>query len=590
MSDTGNNILDLLSGPADLRRLKREQLPQLADELRGFLIESVYQTGGHLGAGLGVVELTIALHYVFNTPEDRLIWDVGHQCYPHKILTGRKGQMATLRHTGGMCGFPLREESEYDAFGTGHSSTSISAALGMAMAASAKGENRQAIAVIGDGAMTAGQAFEALNHAACVQANLLVILNDNDMSISPSVGMLAKYLRGLQSDVDEMDSDSVVHLDGSLGERGMSITGPVPGHHLPTLVDTLQKLKEKLGPKLLHVVTRKGRGLSEAEADPVRYHAVSKVSSSTPKDKRPTWANRFGQWLCAAAESDDRLFGITPAMREGSDLIQFSERFPSRYCDVAIAEQHAVTFAGGLACEGMKPVLAIYSTFLQRGYDQLIHDIALQNLDVLFAIDRAGLVGDDGPTHHGIFDIAALRAVPNMVLMAPSDEVELRQILSFGYDYSGPAAVRYPRGEASLPVVSGLDFLVELGKARVLRQGDNIALLAFGPLVSEAIKIAEQLSATVIDMRFIKPYDQTLVAELAASHSLLVTLEEGAAKGGIGEEVANFVHSLEESNAQVLTMGVPDRFIPHGSRSDQLNQCHLTAEGILEAITSRLEG
>ena len=587
MSDTGNPILDLLNGPEDLRKLELSRLPLLAQELRRFIINSVYQTGGHLGAGLGVVELTIALHYVFNTPDDRLIWDVGHQCYPHKILTGRKEQMATLRHTGGLCGFPSREESVYDAFGTGHSSTSISAALGMAIAAKAKGEDRQAIAVIGDGAMTAGQAFEALNHAACVQANLLVILNDNDMSISPSVGMLAKYLRGLQSDVDGTKSDAIVHLE----DHGMSLTGPVPGHHLPTLVKTLQTLREKSGPKLLHVVTRKGKGLPEAEADPVRYHAVAKITAEEDKPRQPTWANRFGEWICDKARGDQRLFAITPAMREGSDLVRFSQQFPERYSDVAIAEQHAVTLAGGLACEGMKPVLAIYSTFLQRGYDQLIHDVALQNLDVLFALDRAGLVGDDGPTHHGLYDIAALRAIPNMVVMAPSDEQELRQMLDFGYEHVGPAAVRYPRGAAAQPAVSGLDFSVELGKGRYLRQGKNIAILGFGPLVAEALKVAEKINATVVDMRFIKPLDKELVLQLAQSHSCLVTLEEGAAKGGIGEEVACLVQSNRAvaNHAEVVVMGIPDRFIPHGSRSDQMIQCGLTADGILELITSRLK-
>ncbi len=572
-------LLDHLSVPEDLRLLAPGQLPELARELRQYMTQSVYQTGGHLGAGLGVVELTIALHYVFNTPDDRLIWDVGHQCYPHKILTGRKELMGSLRKTRGLCGFPMREESEYDAFGTGHSSTSISAALGMAMAAKAKGEQRQAIAIIGDGAMTAGQAFEALNHAACMQANLLVVLNDNDMSISPSVGMLAKYLRGLQSDVDEPDAESVVHLE----DHGMSITGPVPGHHLPTLVSTLKKLRDKPGPKLLHVVTRKGKGLPEAEADPVRYHAVSKVLSETKRSPRPTWANRFGQWLCRTAERDRRLFGITPAMREGSDLIQFSEQFPDRYCDVAIAEQHAVTFAGGLACEGMKPVLAIYSTFLQRGYDQLIHDIALQNLDVLFAVDRAGLVGDDGPTHHGLYDIAALRAVPNMVLMAPSDEQELRQMLDFGYQYPGSVAVRYPRGEALQPAVPGHDVPVEYGKGRILHKRKGIALLVFGPLVGTALNVANRINATVADMRFIKPLDRELIRELCREHSLLVTIEEGSVKGGVGEEVASYVQLLADT--RVLNLGIPDQFIAHGSRADQMKQCQLTEEGIRRKIS-----
>ena len=582
------SLLDAITTPADLRTLNIDQLPQLAKELREYLIDSVYRTGGHLGAGLGVVELTIALHYVFNTPDDRLVWDVGHQCYPHKILTGRKKAMSTLRQTGGLCGFPNREESPFDAFGTGHSSTSISAALGMAMAAKAKGENRQAVAIIGDGAMTAGQAFEALNHAACVKANLLVILNDNDMSISPSVGMLSKYLRGIQSSAQEgsaQDSttknneDPVVRFE----DQGMSLTGPISGHDLPKLVRTLQMLKGKPGPRLLHIVTRKGKGLPEAEADPVRYHAVSKVTSkhSTPPQKRPSWSNRFGQWLCSTAARDKRLFGITPAMREGSDLVEFSELYPERYCDVAIAEQHAITLAGGLACEGMKPVVAIYSTFLQRGYDQLIHDVALQNLDVLFAIDRAGLVGEDGPTHQGVYDIAALRAVPNMVLMAPSDEQELQQMLTFGYEHNGPAAVRYPRGEALPPVLSGADYPIEMGRSRKLRDGKNIAFLSFGSLTHIAKEIANRIDATVIDMRFIKPLDAEAVHQAAASHHTLVTLEEGCEKGGIGEETRAL---LQDSPVQVIHCGVPDQFIAHGSQVGQLETCGLTADTILKRL------
>lgn len=579
-------LLDTISLPADLRKLEPEQLPELARELREFLISSVYQTGGHLGAGLGVVELTIALHYLFNTPEDRLIWDVGHQCYPHKILTGRKEAMERLRQTNGLCGFPTREESPYDAFGTGHSSTSISAALGMAMAAKAKGEHRQAIAVIGDGAMTAGQAFEALNHAACVKANLLVILNDNDMSISPSVGMLARYLRGIQatSAKKEAGQDPVVHFE----DHSLTMAGPISGHDLPALLETLERLKNQPGPRLLHVVTRKGKGLPEAEADPVKYHAVSKVSAEAdPKAGKPTWSNRFGHWLCATAARDKRLFGITPAMREGSDLIQFSELFPERYCDVAIAEQHAVTLAAGMACEGMKPVVAIYSTFLQRGYDQLIHDVALQNLDVLFALDRAGLVGEDGPTHHGLYDIASLKAIPNMVLMAPSDELELNQMLTFGYTHSGPAAVRYPRGKAREALLSGHDFPLEIGKGRVLRKGQSVALLGFGPLTQLALEAAESIGATVVDMRFIKPLDTALVRELAQDHFLIITLEEGAVKGGIGEEVAAL---LQNTDVEVINLGVPDQFIPHGHKNDQLEQCGLTVENIKRLIKNGTVG
>ncbi|WP_281648227.1 1-deoxy-D-xylulose-5-phosphate synthase [Parendozoicomonas sp. Alg238-R29] len=576
-------LLDKISLPEDLRTLAPEQLPALAGELREFLISSVYQTGGHLGAGLGVVELTIALHYVFNTPEDRLIWDVGHQCYPHKILTGRKDDMPSLRQKSGLCGFPAREESSYDAFGTGHSSTSISAALGMAMAAKAKGDHRQAIAVIGDGAMTAGQAFEALNHAACVKANLLVILNDNDMSISPSVGMLARYLRGIQatSYSEASRQDPVVHFE----DHSMTMAGPISGHNLPRLVETLQSLKDQPGPRLLHIVTRKGKGLPEAEADPVKYHAVAKIDAeSEPKrEKKPTWSNRFGHWLCATAARDKRLFGITPAMREGSDLVQFSELFPERYCDVAIAEQHAITLAGGIACEGMKPVVAIYSTFLQRGYDQLIHDIALQNLDVLFAIDRAGLVGEDGPTHHGLFDIPALRAIPNMMLMTPSDELELQQMLTFGYEYQGPAAVRYPRGAAQEALLAGHDFALESGKGRLLRKGKRVAILGFGSLTSLALDVAERTDVSVADMRFIKPLDKALAQELADSHELLITLEEGAVKGGVGEEVAALLHNHK---THVINLGIPDTFIAHGHRDDQLTQCGITKEKLTDLIHS----
>ncbi|MTI14489.1 1-deoxy-D-xylulose-5-phosphate synthase [Sansalvadorimonas verongulae] len=577
-------LLDSISYPSDLRKLKPEQLPELAQELRVFLTSSVYQTGGHLGAGLGVIELTIALHYLFDTPDDRLIWDVGHQCYPHKILTGRKEAMTSLRQTDGLCGFPSREESPYDAFGTGHSSTSISAALGMAMAARAKGEHRQAIAVIGDGAMTAGQAFEALNHAACMKANLLVILNDNDMSISPSVGMLARYLRGIQATSGRAPAqDPVVRFE----DHSMTMAGPISGHDLPALLDTLERLKNQPGPRLLHVVTRKGKGLPEAEADPVKYHAVAKVSGENEpeKVKKPSWSNRFGHWLCATAARDKRLFGITPAMREGSDLVQFSELFPERYCDVAIAEQHAVTLAGGMACEGMKPVVAIYSTFLQRGYDQLIHDIALQNLDVLFALDRAGLVGEDGPTHHGLYDIAALKAIPNMVLMAPSDELELNQMLTFGYDYKGPAAVRYPRGPAQEALLSGHDFALEMGKGRILRNGQSVAILGFGPLTKLALGVAEQANVTVADMRFVKPLDTALIQQLAEEHSLLITLEEGAVKGGIGEEVAALLQGFD---TEVVNLGIPDQFIAHGNKADQLKQCGVTAENILSLISRRL--
>ncbi len=577
-------LLESIDLPAELRTLAPEQLPELAQELREFLISSVYQTGGHLGAGLGVIELTIALHYVFNTPEDRLIWDVGHQSYPHKILTGRKQAMAELRRKNGLCGFPNREESPYDSFGTGHSSTSISAALGMAMAAKLKGEPRQAIAVIGDGAMTAGQAFEALNHAACQDANLLVILNDNDMSISPSVGMLSKYLRGIQNSalVAGQSHNPVVRIE----DQSMRLSGPIDGHDLPTLVRTLEELRDQPGPRLLHIVTRKGKGLPEAEADPVGYHAVAKVSASSESasniKKAPSWSAVFGQWLCDTAAQDKRLFAITPAMREGSGMVAFSEQFPKRYADVGIAEQHALTLAAGMACEGIKPVVAIYSTFLQRAYDQLIHDVALQNLDVLFAIDRAGLVGEDGPTHHGAFDIASLNAIPNMVLMAPSDMREQKKMLNFGYEHSGPAAVRYPRG-AAVPA-AGENSPITMGKARVLRTGKDNAFLCFGPLTDFALKIADTINATVVDMRFIKPLDEEMIRKVAATHSHLVTMEEGSVMSGIGQQVKAYLQGCE---SEVHCLGIPDEIIHHASRPEQLESCHLTWDYIINAFNHR---
>lgn len=579
-------LLDTIDAPEDLRRLSQAQLPELAEELRHFLLYTVGQTGGHLGAGLGVVELTIALHYVFSTPDDRIAWDVGHQSYPHKILTGRREQMATLRQAEGLCGFPERSESAYDCFGTGHSSTSISAALGIAIALAGKHSAQQAIAVIGDGAMTAGQAFEALNHAACVNANILVILNDNDMSISPSVGMLACYLRGIG--MPRTTSDTPPSSPHLFTEQGFACTGPIDGHNMAQLIDTLATLKQQTGPRLLHIITRKGKGYPAAEQDPVGYHALSKISPTTTETspKKPTYANIFGQWLCHTAAQDKRLYGITPAMREGSDLVRFSQQFPDRYFDVAIAEQHAVTFAAGLACEGMKPVLAIYSTFLQRGYDQLIHDVALQKLDVLFAIDRAGLVGEDGPTHHGAFDIAYLRCIPNMVITTPSSEQELWQLLNTAYQHAGPVVVRYPRGSGTGLSPEHNNHALPLGKGHITRHGQHIALLAFGTLHHEAMKAGEALNATVVDMRFAKPLDHALIDRLVINHSRLVTIEDGVTMGGAGSGVEDYLshHRRAGNITDLLKLGLPDHFIRHQSREGQLADCLLDCNGICRQI------
>lgn len=579
-------LLDTIDAPKDLRRLSQAQLPKLAKELRHFLLYTVGQTGGHLGAGLGVVELTIALHYVFSTPDDRIVWDVGHQSYPHKILTGRRERMATLRQTKGLCGFPGRSESEYDCFGTGHSSTSISAALGMAIALAGKQSSQQAIAVIGDGAMTAGQAFEALNHAACVNANILVILNDNDMSISPSVGMLVRYLRGIEmsrTTPNDSASSSILFED-----QGFACTGPIDGHDMTQLIGTFAELKQQTGPRLLHIVTLKGKGYPAAEEDPVGYHALSKITPTKTESslKQPTYANIFGQWLCHTAVSDKRLYGITPAMREGSDLVRFSQQFPNRYFDVAIAEQHSVTFAAGLACEGMKPVLAIYSTFLQRGYDQLIHDVALQNLDVLFAIDRAGLVGEDGPTHHGAFDIAYLRCIPNMVITTPSNEQELWQLLNTAYQYVGPVAVRYPRGCGAGLLPKHSSDPLPFGKGHITRHGKDIALLVFGTLHHEAMKAGEYLNATVVDMRFAKPLDHELIDRLVVNHARLVTIEDGVITGGAGSGVEDYLsHNRPIDNRiHLLKLGLPDHFIRHQSREAQLADCLLDSHGICRQI------
>ncbi|HYD96394.1 MAG TPA: 1-deoxy-D-xylulose-5-phosphate synthase [Noviherbaspirillum sp.] len=610
------DLLKNINGPADLRRLSRMQLKPLADELRAFVLDSVSKTGGHLSSNLGTVELTIALHYVFNTPEDRIVWDVGHQTYPHKILTGRRDQMHTLRQFNGISGFPRRCESEYDTFGTAHSSTSISAALGMAMAAKSKGENRHAIAVIGDGAMTAGMAFEALNNAGVYHdINLLVILNDNDMSISPPVGALNRYLARLMSGkfyaaaknvgktvlpgpMLELAKRIEEHAKGMVvpatmfEEFGFNYIGPIDGHDLESLIPTLQNLKNLKGPQFLHVVTKKGQGYKLAEADPVLYHGPGKFNPAEgikpSAASKITYTQVFGDWLCDMAAHDQKLVGITPAMREGSGMVQFEKRFPGRYYDVGIAEQHAVTFAAGLACEGLKPVVAIYSTFLQRAYDQLIHDVALQNLDVTFALDRAGLVGADGATHAGNYDIAYLRCIPNMVVMAASDENECRQMLTTAYQYQGPAAVRYPRG-AGIGAEIGKELrAIPLGKGEVRREGKGVAILAFGTMLAPALGAAEALNATVANMRFVKPLDVELVKQLAQSHDALVTVEEGCVMGGAGSAVAE---ALAEAGIvkPVLHLGLPDRFVDHGDAGQLLALCGLDAKGIAASIRKRFD-
>ena len=608
-------LLDRIDDTESLRALDESQLPELADELRAFLLWSVGQTGGHFGAGLGVIELTIALHYVYHTPDDRLLWDVGHQAYPHKILTGRREQMATLRQKDGLAAFPRRSESPYDTFGVGHSSTSISAGLGMAIAAGLQGLDRRTVAVIGDGALTAGMAFEALNHASEVEANMLVVLNDNDMSISRNVGGLSNYLAKILSSRTyshmregskkvlskippawELARKTEEHAKGMLvpgtlfEELGWNYIGPIDGHDLPTLVRTLKNMRELKGPQFLHVVTQKGKGFSPAEADPIGYHAITKLEPKAPSNgiSKPKFSNIFGQWLCDMAEQDERLIGITPAMKEGSDLIAFSERFPRRYFDVAIAEQHAVTLAAGMACEGAKPVVAIYSTFLQRGYDQLIHDVAVQNLDVLFAIDRAGLVGEDGPTHAGSFDLSYLRCLPNMLIMAPADENETRQMLTTGYLHEGPAAVRYPRGTGpGVPIDPALEPL-PIGKGLLTRRGEKVAILCFGTLHQQASKAAEALNATVANMRFVKPLDTQLIAELSASHDLLVTVEENAVMGGAGSAVNEWLLA-QGIKLPVLNLGLPDIYVEHAKPAEMLAECGLDAAGIEAAIRARLD-
>ncbi|AVS85591.1 1-deoxy-D-xylulose-5-phosphate synthase [Paracidovorax avenae] len=616
MSTNSFPLLQTVNDPADLRRMSRAQLKELAAELRAFVLDSVAKTGGHLSSNLGTVELTVALHTVFDTPRDRLVWDVGHQTYPHKILTGRRDRMPTLRQLGGLSGFPQRTESEYDTFGTAHSSTSISAALGMAMAARQRGEDRRAVAIIGDGAMTAGMAFEALNNAGVADANLLVILNDNDMSISPPVGALNRYLAQLMSGQFYAAAKNVgktvlgpvppllelakrfeqqakgMVVPATLFEKfGFNYIGPIDGHDLDSLIPTLENIKGLKGPQFLHVVTKKGQGYKLAEADPVAYHGPGKFDPSVGLTKpatppKQTFTQVFGQWLCDMAAQDDRLVGITPAMREGSGMVEFEKRFPGRYYDVGIAEQHAVTFAAGMACEGVKPVVAIYSTFLQRAYDQLIHDVALQNLPVVFALDRAGLVGADGATHAGAYDIPFVRCIPNMSIACPADERECRQLLSTAYEQDHPVAVRYPRGSgagvAPLPGLEGLPF----GKGEVRRTGQRIAILAFGTLLYPALQAGDTLDATVANMRWAKPLDTALLLEIAAAHDVLVTVEEGAVLGGAGSAVCEALNAAGIQKP-LLQLGLPDVFIEHGDPAKLLALQGLDAEGLVRSITAR---
>lgn len=623
-------LLDRIDSPADLRQFDEDQLPQLADELREFLLYTVGQSGGHFGAGLGVVELTLALHYLYETPEDRLVWDVGHQTYPHKILTGRRERMHTMRQLDGLAGFPKRSESKYDTFGVGHSSTSISAALGMALAAQYENKGRKTVAVIGDGAMTAGMAFEALTHAAHCGTDMLVILNDNQMSISRSSGGLNTYFSKIWASqfYNNLRSGSKKvlskippawnfakrveeHMKGMVSpgtlfeELGFNYVGPIDGHDLHTLVPTIRNMRSLPGPKLLHIITQKGKGFAPAENDPVGYHAITKLEKNKPeknklesekieapkaqiaKPKGPKYQDVFGRWLCDMAEREPKLIGITPAMCEGSGMVEFSQRFANRYFDVAIAEQHAVTLAAGLACDGMKPVVAIYSTFLQRAYDQLIHDVALQNLNVLFAIDRAGLVGEDGPTHAGAFDISFLRCIPNMIVMAPSDENETRQLLYTGFEYNGPAAVRYPRGTGPGVTIEKNMTALPIGKGVVRREGREIVILNFGTLLASAAIVADKLDATLVDMRFVKPLDETLLDAMADQHQLLITLEENTVAGGAGSGVAEYFNRTGRT-VSLLQLGLPDEFIDHGHHQELLATCGLDAAGIETSIRRRL--
>ena len=617
-SQTKYPLLAHVDLPEDLRELQVSELRPLAAELRRFLIDTVSRTGGHLAAGLGVVELTIALHYVFHTPWDRLVWDVGHQAYPHKILTGRRDLMYSLRQKDGLSGFPRRSESEYDTFGTGHSSTSIGAALGMAVAAKQQGEARKVVAVIGDGAMGAGMAFEALNQAGALDQDLLVVLNDNDMSISKPVGGFSNHLSRLLSGrlytgMKEGGKSLLSHLPPQVGELvgrweehmkgmvlpgtlfeelGFNYIGPIDGHDLPNLVTTLKNMREMTGPRLLHVVTRKGCGYEPAEVDPCVYHGVTPFDPATGKmEKRSggqTYTQVFGNWLCDAAESDPRLVAITPAMCEGSGMVEFSKRFPNRYFDVGIAEQHALTFAAGMACEGLKPVVAIYSTFLQRAYDQLVHDIALQNLDVTLAVDRAGLVGADGATHAGSFDLSYARTLPNMVIMTPADENECRRMLQTAYAYQGPAMVRYPRGCGPGLEVDPVSKLMPMGQGEVRHEGRRVAFLSFGNMLGTALEVAQTLDATVVNMRFVKPLDEDLVLAMAERHELLVTLEENSIQGGAGSAVNEYLMQVGNP-VRVLNLGLPDRFIEHATQLEQLSEAGLDASGILAAVKRVLQ-
>ncbi|MBE9532506.1 MAG: 1-deoxy-D-xylulose-5-phosphate synthase [Proteobacteria bacterium] len=600
-----DNLLSTINSPDDLRQLDKNQLPQLAEEIRALIVESVQQTGGHISSNLGVTELTLALHYVFNTPEDRFVWDVGHQSYVHKIITGRRDQMDTMRQKDGLSGFPKRSESPYDAFGVGHSSTSISAALGMAVAAQIKGEDRRAVAIIGDGAITAGQAYEALAHAGDLSANLLVILNDNEMSISKNVGGMSNYLARVLSGnlyASARESSKKVleklppawefarraeeHVKGMVipgtlfEELGFNYIGPIDGHDLDTLIPTLTNLRERKGPQFLHIVTKKGKGFEPAEEQPGKFHGVSPAGSQSSS---PSYTQIFSDWLCDMAKESDDLIGITPAMCDGSGLNAFAEQYPERYFDVGIAEQHAITLAAGIACEGKKPVVAIYSTFLQRGYDQLIHDVALQNLPVLFAIDRGGLVGADGATHAGSFDLSYLRCIPNMVVMAPADENECRQMLTTGHRHNGPSAVRYPRGSGTGATIEPALTSIEIGKADIKHQGKKIAILAFGSMVQPAIEAGTTLDATVVNMRFVKPLDNKIIEEMANSHDLIITVEENAVMGGAGSGINEYLNSIA-SNTAIINLGLPDEFLDHGEHKQMLSSCGLDAKGIINTV------
>jgi 1-deoxy-D-xylulose-5-phosphate synthase len=611
-------LLDGIDQPADLRALPREQLDQVVDELRAYLLWCVGRTGGHFGASLGVIELTVVLHYLYHTPEDRLVWDVGHQTYPHKILTGRRDAILNIRQQQGISGFPKRSESEYDTFGVGHSSTSISAGLGMALGATMAGRDRRVAAVIGDGAMTAGQAFEALNHAAHTKANMLVVLNDNSMSISHNVGGLANHFARIWASKSyialreggkkvlqkmpaawefvrrtEESMKNMVSPDALFESIGFNYIGPIDGHDLHELLRVIENMRDLKGPQLLHIYTTKGKGFSPAELDPIGFHAINKIEPSdqpATTDKKvtpPRYQDIFGQWLCDTAARDEKLVAITPAMCEGSGMVSYSKRFPHRFHDVAICEQHALTLAAGLACEGQKPVVAIYSTFLQRGYDQLIHDVALQDLDVTLALDRAGIVGEDGATHGGVFDIAFLRCIPNMIIAAPADENECRQLLTSCYRHPGPAAVRYPRGSGPGSSIDAALAALPIGKARVMRDGEKVAILSFGPLLTEAMHAAEKLNATVVDMRWVKPLDHELLNQLASSHQLIVTLEDHQLMGGAGSAVNEYLIA-QSSNVALLNLGLPDQFIHHGKRDELLAQHGLDSNGITTSIENRL--